>query len=116
MKIFQSRLEKDFENFVRGLPKLEPIEFLGLAKILGIKTHEDLEVLGIAPTALKDMDADGLKDIGEKLTVPFDSILEQMMDKFLALSKQRRKEILQIIKDVKMEKRNQEVKKNGSST
>ena len=37
LKIGQSRIEADFEYFVRALPALEPVEFCGLAKILGVE-------------------------------------------------------------------------------
>ena len=33
-KFMQSRIEKDFEFFVKSLPALDPVEFLGMAKIL----------------------------------------------------------------------------------
>ena len=33
----EKRLERDFEQFVRLLPKLEPAEFCGIMTILGAK-------------------------------------------------------------------------------
>lgn len=71
--MFQTRKEKDFEQFVRALPRLEPIEFYGLATLLGANCEED----------------------------KLDETLEKMMDKFLELKKRRRREILQILKDVR---------------
>ena len=69
----QTRKEKDFEQFVRALPKLEPVEFYGLATLLGAGCEED----------------------------KLDEILEKMMDRFLELKKRRRREILQILKDAR---------------
>lgn len=84
MKLFQSKLEKDFEFFVRNLPNLQPIEFCGLAKILNVRLDEEE------------------KDENEKpIPRPMDKILEDVMDKYLALSKKRRKEINQLLKDIK---------------
>lgn len=100
-KFFQSRLERDFEFFVKTLPYLEPVEFIGLAKILSVPTitwNEDREV-----------------PIKESIqTRPMDEVMEDMMDRFLALPKHRRKEINQMLKDVK--KINKKVKKDGAST
>lgn len=81
MSVIQTRKEKDFEQFVRALPKLEPIEFYGLAKLLGASCEED----------------------------KLDETLEKMMDRFLGLKKHRRREILQILKDVRGAK-------NGTTT
>lgn len=75
--MFQTRKEKDFEEFVRALPKLEPVEFFGLAKILSTE-----EMKGITET---------------------DKVLEHMMDRFLELKKHRRREILKLLRDVKRE-------------
>lgn len=71
--MFQTRKEKDFEQFVRALPRLEPVEFYGLATLLGAGCEED----------------------------KLDEILEKMMDRFLELKKRKRREILQILKDVR---------------
>ena len=77
-------LEKDFEVFVRGLPKLEPIEFCGLAKILGVRLDEF------------DRSTDD-----KPIPRPLDKVLEEIMDKYLALPKRQRKEINQMLKDIK---------------
>lgn len=100
-KIFQSRLERDFEFFVKTLPYLEPVEFIGLAKVLSV------------PTITWNEDKD--TPIKESIqTRPMDEVIEDMMDKFLALPKHRRKEINQMLKDIK--KLNKKVKKDGAST
>jgi len=94
-------LERDFEFFVKTLPYLEPVEFIGLAKVLGVPTI----------TWNEDKDAPIKENIQ---TRPMDEVIEDMMDKFLALPKHRRKEINQMLKDVK--KLNKKVKKDGAST
>ena len=75
--MFQTRKEKDFEEFVRALPKLEPIEFYGLAKFLSTEKMK-----------------------GE---TELDVVLEHMMDRFLELPKRRRREVLKMLRDVKRE-------------
>lgn len=113
MKIFQSALEKDFEVFVRLMPSLEPVEFAGLAKILGVD---------LVKTELIDFNKDEFEKLREseemqaKLQaslVPMDEALEKMMDKYLSLTKRRRREINQILKEIKKQNRCG-VKKNGT--
>ena len=48
MKIFEKKIETDFEFFVRSLPALEPIEFLGLAKVLCVPTVRESKVLELS--------------------------------------------------------------------
>lgn len=115
MKMFQTRIEKDFELFVRSLPKLEPIEFCGLAKILGVPMYKDLKEKEITVEELKTKSEEEIRAIEQELTLSAEEVLEKMMDKFLGLNKRRRKEILQILKDIKRENA-QGVKINGAST
>lgn len=84
MNIFRKRLEKDFEIFVRNLPNLQPIEFCGLAKILSVRLDEEE----------KD-------ENGKPIPRPLDKVLEELMDRYLELPKRRRKEINQLLKDIK---------------
>lgn len=77
------RVEKDFEKFVYLLPKLEPIEFFGLAKFFGVALGTDE----------KD-------ENGRAKDRPMDLILEDMMNRFETLSKRRRKEVLEAMSEV----------------
>lgn len=102
MKInfFRPSIEKDFECFVKNLPALEPQEFLGLARLLGVK----LTKLDDNSTELenwKKADEEERAAILEKATLSTEEILEQMMDKFLELSKKRRREIVQMLKEIR---------------
>lgn len=114
MKMFQSRIEKDFEMFVKTLPVLEPVEFVGLAKVLSVPTVRQEELTSLGKEEIEKMSEEEVHELMEKATRPMDEVLEQMMDKYLSLPKHRRKEINQILKDIKIEKRN-EVKKNGAT-
>ena len=64
-------------NFLELVTQLEPIEFVGLSKILCVPILD--------------------KDKNER---PFEDILSDMMDKFLMIKRGKRKEILNMIKDV----------------
>ena len=114
MKLMQSRKEKDFEFFVMALPSLEAVEFAGLAKILGVKmVNSEVEFDREEFENLKDNEAMQAK-LTESL-LPMDQILEKMMDRYLELPKRRRREINDILKEIKRAKKN-EVIKNGATT
>lgn len=114
MKLMQSRKEKDFELFVKALPSLEAVEFAGLAKILGVKmVSSEVEFDKEEFKNLKDNEAMQAKLIESLL--PMDQILEKMMDRYLELPKRRRREINDILKEIKRAKKN-EVIKNGATT
>ena len=114
MNFMQTRKEKDFEFFVKTLPALEAVEFAGLAKILGVKmVNTEVEFDKEEFESLKDNEAMQAK-LTESL-LPMDQILEKMMDRYLDLPKRRRKEINDILKEVKKLKKN-EVTKNGATT
>ena len=101
MKFFQNRIEKDFEFFVKMLPALEPVEFLGLAKILGVPTVKKDEMLKIK----KDMSEEEKRKIASEASIPAEEILNSLMDKYLSLNKKRRKEINEILKEIKESKK-----------
>lgn len=106
MKIFEKRIESDFEFFVRNLPALEPVEFLGLAKVLCAPTVRESKVLELSKEDLERAKNGEDVDVNiEETLIPADEILEAMMDKFLSLNKKRRKEINQILKEIKKSKK-----------
>ena len=106
MKIFEKKIETDFEFFVRNLPALEPVEFLGLAKVLCAPTVRESKVLELSKEDLERAKNGEDIDVNiEETLVPADEILEAMMDKYLSLNKKRRKEINQILKEIKKSKK-----------
>lgn len=97
---FRSNLEKDFEYFVRNIGKLNPAEFCGLAKILSVPMIDKAKVESLTPEQIEELKLQDKENYMIEFSRPMDIVLEEMMDKFLALSKKRRKEINQILKDV----------------
>ena len=97
---FKSGLEKDFEYFVRNIGKLNPAEFCGLAKILSVPMIDQAKIEDLTPEQIEELKLQEDKDYMVEFSRPMDTVLEEMMDRFLALSKRRRKEINQILKDV----------------
>ena len=115
MNFMQSRKEKDFEFFVKTLPLLEPVEFAGLAKILSVKMVDNGVVLDLTKEEVDVMPEEAKMKLVAEATRPMDEILEKMMDRYLELPKRRRKEINDILKEIKKSKKN-EVTKNGAAT
>lgn len=116
MSFMKKRIEKDFEFFVRALPKLEPVEFCGLAKILSVPMVRNTELINFDKEEYESLkDAETMQAVVAESLIPMDEILEAMMDKYLSLNKKRRKEINQILKDVK-NSRKSEVSANGPTT
>jgi hypothetical protein len=99
--MFRNNLEKDFEYFVKNIGKLEPAEFCGLARILSVPMVRQEKLADLKKEDYEAMDLDEKTEYVAELTRPMDEVLEQMMDKFLGLSKRRRKEINQILRDAK---------------
>ena len=113
MSFMQKRIEKDFEFFVKALPKLEPVEFCGLAKLLSVPmTNSNIEISKEEFENLKENEAIGAKL--EEVLLPMDEVLEKMMDRFLSLNKKRRNEINKILKEIIKSKNG--VKNNGATT
>ena len=97
---FRNSLEKDFEYFVRNISKLNPAEFCGLAKVLSVPMIDKEKVEGLTPEQIEELKLQDKENYMVEFSRPMDKVLEEMMDRFLGLSKKRRREINQILKDV----------------
>ena len=97
---FRDSLEVDFEYFVKNITKLQPAEFCGLAKVLSVPMVYYEKVEGLTKEQVDEMGLEEQKEYMAEIMRPMDEVLEAMMDKFLGLSKKRRKEINQILKDI----------------
>lgn len=74
---------KDLEKFMLEISKLEPMEFLGLAKIFNIDLFED------------DKD---------KKPRNFETVLSEILDKYISLSRKQRRTIMKLIKSANLGK------------
>ena len=101
MKIFRNNLEKDFEFFVKNLTVLEPIEFCGLAKIFGVSMVHEEKLADFSKEEYGGLELEEKAQYMARFNRPMDKILEDVMDKYLALPKRKRKEINQMLKDIK---------------
>lgn len=68
-------------EFINLVPTLEPVEFLGLAKILCTSTVDE--------------------DMNPR---PFEDILNDMIDRFVSTGRRQRKDILKVLRNAKKEK------------
>lgn len=100
-QFFRSNLEKDFEFFVKNITNLQPAEFCGLAKVLSVSMVRQEKLDGLTKEDIEKMGLEEQTEYMAEFMVPMDEVLEKMMDRFLELPKRRRKEINQILKDVK---------------
>lgn len=100
LNFFRSGIEKDFEFFVKNITKLNPAEFCGLAKVLSVPMIDKAKVEGLTPEQIEELKLQDKENYMIEFTRPMDVVLEEMMDRYLGLSKKRRKEINQILKDV----------------
>ena len=115
LKIGQSRIEADFEYFVRTLPALEPVEFCGLAKLLSVSMIRREKLANLTKEDVEKMGLDEKTEYVAELMIPMEEVIEAMVNRYLGLNKKRRKEINQILKDIK-KSRKSEVTKNGATT
>ena len=100
-QFFRSNLEKDFEFFVKNIINLQPAEFCGLAKVLSVSMVRQEKLEGLTKEDIEKMGLEEQTEYMAEFMIPMDEVLEKMMDRFLELPKRRRKEINQILKDVK---------------
>lgn len=115
MNFFQNKIEKDFEFFLKNLSALEPIEFCGLAKLLGVQLVQQELVDFDEQEFLRLKENESFQSKLAETLVPMDVVLEEMMDKYLGLKKKRRKEINELLREIKKEKNKKEASKNGST-
>ena len=74
------------EKLFELIPKLEPVEFVGLAHLLGIKLVEETN-----PSA---------EDKKDRYTPrPFTTVLEEMLKKYETLNRGKKREIVKMVKD-----------------
>ena len=100
LNFFRPGIEKNFEFFVKNITKLNPAEFCGLAKVLSVPMIDKAKVEGLTPEQIEELKLQDKENYMIEFTRPMDVVLEEMMDRYLGLSKKRRKEINQILKDV----------------
>lgn len=88
--MIEKKIEKQTKKFIRYVPKLTPVEFIGICHLFGVRILDE---------QAKPRD--------------FGDMLEDCIDKFILLNKKRRKEILTLMEYAAKEK---EVTTNGTST
>ena len=67
--------EKKFQEFLSVVSKLEPVEYCGLCKVLCVPMVDE-----------------------NKEALSFDTTLEQVMDKFLGMSRKPRRQLMKVLK------------------
>ena len=98
MRFFRTTVEKDTESFLRNLMKLKPMEFIGVARLLEVRTSRDPKKVDICLDDYAAKSEEEKEKIKDALLIPAEEIVVKMIDRFAALDKKKRKEILRIVK------------------
>ena len=76
---------QDLEKLILEISKLEPIEFLGVAKVFNVELFEEGE---------------------EKKPRNFELVLSEILDKYISLTRRQRRTIMKLIKSANLGKIN----------
>lgn len=74
---------QDLEKLILEISKLEPIEFLGVAKVFNVELFEEGE---------------------EKKPRNFELVLSEILDKYISLTRRQRRTIMKLIKSANLGK------------
>lgn len=91
---------KPNDQLISLIPKLEPVEFMGLARVLRVKLFEEKN-----PSAEKVEDKYAPRE--------FSDVLEELMMNFNKLNRARKREILKLVKNATAKMK---VKKDAGNT
>ena len=80
----KDRVPRDVEKLVRMIGKLEPQEFIGVCKILGVKIYE----LGEKEEKKEDVEEEDKKKVTMR---PAENLLQEVVDKILSLNRIQRR-------------------------
>ncbi len=89
------------QSLLVEIAKMKPIEFAGLAKLLGVdvmKPINNVDFTSTAPDPSEDMKKTLPEDKPKAEPRPFADVLEDIMARFSTLNRQRRREILKLVK------------------
>ena len=81
----KEKVDKRLMEFLTLIPQLEEIHFLGIAKILCVKTVQENKLVCDVKDSLHPR--------------AFDEILSDMIDSFCATGKKQRKDILKVMRE-----------------
>ena len=88
------------QSLLVEITKMKPVEFAGLANLLGVNIMKPIEGTEFTSTAAKssEMTKENQPDKPKAEPRPFADVLEDVMARFSTLNRQRRREILKLVK------------------
>lgn len=92
--------QRSLRHFIEAVNQLNPIEFMGLLKILEVDIYENQSEIN------KDTKIDDIKPR------PFEDLIEDLMVHYALLGRAQRRELMTVMKQAIKERK----KENGSST
>lgn len=102
----KSKEFKDSEKFVKQIVKLEPIDFIGIAKMLNVDTIKYTAAAeNLSEPSEKDLLEREKEHIKNTEPRPFEEVFSEMLQHFAALSARGRKNLLNLMDRVIKESR-----------
>ena len=88
------------QSLLVEITKMKPVEFAGLANLLGVNIMKPIERTEFTSTAAEssEMTKENQPDKPKAEPRPFADVLEDVMARFSTLNRQRRREILKLVK------------------
>lgn len=93
------------QSLLQEIAKMQPVEFAGLANLLGVqivRKKENIEYTSTAPKSSEDIK----KNYEAR---PFADVLADVMSKYSNLNRQRKREILRLVKKSNASRKNGDV-------
>lgn len=104
------KIPKEVEKLARMIVKLEPAEFVGVCKILGVEIVEEISgphVEDAAGSQIPDKDGDDAKDTADGRSVrmavdikvrPAEELVYEVFDKLANLNRTQRRNLMKLLK------------------
>ena len=88
------------QSLLVEITKMKPVEFAGLANLLGVNIMKPIDGIEFTSTAVEssEMTKENQSDKPKAEPRPFADVLEDVMARFSTLNRQRRREILKLVK------------------
>ena len=104
------KVPKEVEKLAYMIAKLEPAEFVGVCKILGVKLVEDIDGLNVEDAAggrIPDKDGDNVEDTTDGRSVHMsvdievraaEDLISEVFDKLTKLNRTQRRNLMKLLK------------------
>lgn len=104
------KIPKEVEKLAKTIVKLEPAEFVGVCKILGVELIENIDELNVEDAAgsqIPDNNEDNVEDTTDGRSVhmnvdvkvrPAEELVSEVFDKLAKLNRTQRRNLMKLLK------------------